>query len=97
MNGYEQVQDLVNRKVIKLQGKLKLPTCFVNQICVTCENYNGLKCLYMRIFQQYFSTFKCKSCGKNAIMFNPFNNVIQCHNCGARWIDPNETEKIMLT
>jgi uncharacterized protein (DUF983 family) len=25
---------------------------------------------------------KCRECGKKAVFKNPFNNEIQCHNCG---------------
>jgi len=95
LNGIEQLQDLVKRKIINL-GKLMFPTCLSKNLCKTCENYGGNRCLYIRTFQQsYFESLECKSCGKKAIMFNPYNNVINCHACGAAWND-EDAEKIML-
>jgi len=26
----------------------------------------------------------CKECGKKAVMYNSYNKVIQCHNCGVQ-------------
>ena len=42
----------------------------------------------------------CSSCGyKGAIKWNPFNQIVQCHNCGQAYVDnvSIKKEKVQFT
>jgi hypothetical protein len=40
---------------------------------------------------------KCPSCGKRAVMWNEWNKVTQCHNCGEIMPDLSEKEVVVFT
>lgn len=89
LNGTDEVHELARKKKFP-----KFPKCFSADACAKCDSYSGHKCLYMRVIYDYFKEQTCNDCGKHAIMFNAYNNIVQCHHCGRIWC---EQEKVMLT
>lgn len=48
--------------------------------------------------REFLSQNVCSNCVyKGAIKWNPFNKVIQCHNCGQAYIEEFEPEKVEFT
>jgi ribosomal protein S27E len=89
LNGEKEVHELAQREQIPVPI-----SCFSSHSCSKCERYGGQKCMYIKVIQAYFKKLSCNDCGRHAIMFNPFNNNISCHNCGTIWYDK---EKVILT
>lgn len=93
----DQIKQLIKNKNLVLLHNVPLATCFLKAKCGKCDYHSRQECYYLRLFYDYFKPFNCSSCGRNAILFNPYNNVVSCHNCGEIWHDPNDKEKVMLS